>query len=246
MNIIIFLFRGWIAQSVEQQTENLRVGSSILPLTTTFYSDKIMQRFEIHISDKIFKFDKSKLDKKDKKLYKSRKNSADFLLSRSIKSRIKKRGKFCISHKKFDENLLNLSDLNTALNLQNSPNLVTNKANLSNHIAAVGFSNKKFGLDLEILAERDFDGVIDFCFNKFEKNLMQICDKSEKTILFYQIYTIKEAIIKLENLAFSDLARVGLSTNQNEIKAKNHKGKFINFKTYLLYNRFLISVCFKE
>lgn len=65
-----------------------------------------MQRFEIYISDKIFKFDKSKLDKKDKKLYKSRKNSADFLLSRSIKSRIKKRGKFCISHKKFDENLL--------------------------------------------------------------------------------------------------------------------------------------------
>ena len=145
-----------------------------------------MQRFEIYISDKIFKFDKSKLDKKDKKLYKSRKNSADFLLSRSIKSRIKKRGKFCISHKKFDENLLNLSDLNTALNLQNSPNLVINKANLSNHIAAVGFSNKKFGLDLEILAERDFDGVIDFCFNEFEKNLMQICDKSEKTILFYQ------------------------------------------------------------
>ena len=192
------------------------------PLTTTFYSDKIMQRFEIYISDKIFKFDKSKLDKKDKKLYKSRKNSADFLLSRSIKSRIKKRGKFCISHKKFDENLQNF------------------------HIATVGFSNKKFGLDLEILAERDFDGVIDFCFNEFEKNLMQICDKSEKTILFYQIYTIKEAIIKLENLAFSDLARVGLSINKNEIKAKNHKGKFINFKTYLLYNRFLISVCFKE
>ena len=201
---------------------------------------------QIYLSDKLTPFKSSKLSKKDKKLYKSRKNSADFLLSRSIKSRIKKRGKFCISHKKFDENLLNLSDLNTALNLQNSPNLATNKANLSNHIAAVGFSNKKFGLDLEILAERDFDGVIDFCFNEFEKNLMQICDKSEKIILFYQIYTIKEAIIKLENLAFSDLARVGLSTNQNEIKAKNHKEKFINFKTYLLYNRFLISVCFKE
>ena len=31
-----FLLGGWIAQSVEQQTENLRVGSSILPLTTIF------------------------------------------------------------------------------------------------------------------------------------------------------------------------------------------------------------------
>ena len=180
-----------------------------------------MQRFEIYISDKIFKFDKSKLDKKDKKLYKSRKNSADFLLSRSIKSRIKKRGIFCISHKKFAQNS-------------------------QTNIAAVGFSNKKFGLDLEILVERNFEAVINFCFNEFEKKLMQICDESEKTILFYQIYTIKEAIIKLENLAFSDLARVGLSTNQNEIKAKNHKGKFISFKTYLLYNKLLISVCFKE
>ncbi len=32
---LLFFFGGWIAQSVEQQTENLRVGSSILPLTTT-------------------------------------------------------------------------------------------------------------------------------------------------------------------------------------------------------------------
>ncbi|MBO7369782.1 MAG: hypothetical protein J6U11_01870, partial [Campylobacter sp.] len=62
----------------------------------------------------------------------------------------------------------------------------------------------------------------------------------------YQIYTIKEAIIKLENLAFSDLAKVGLTQTKNKIEAKNHKGKFISFKTYLLYNRFLISVCFKE
>ena len=217
-----------------------RGGSS--PLIRTILT---AMNIQIYFSDKFIKFNKSKLSKKDKKLYKIRGNSADFLLSRSIKSRIKKRGKFSISHKKFDENLLNLSDLNTDLNLQNSPNLVTNKANLSNHIAAVGFSNKKFGLDLEILAERDFDAVINFCFNEFEKNLMQICNKNEKKILFYQIYTIKEAIIKLENLAFSDLARVGLCQDNSTIKAKNHKGKFIIFKTYLLYNKFLISVCFK-
>ena len=34
---LLFFFGGWIAQSVEQQTENLRVGSSILPLTTILY-----------------------------------------------------------------------------------------------------------------------------------------------------------------------------------------------------------------
>ena len=219
-------------------------GVEVQVLSSAPFFDLTM-KIQIYFSDKFTKFSKSKLSKKDKKLYKIRGNSADFLLSRSIKSRIKKRGKFSISHKKFNPNLLNLSDLNTALNLQNSPNLVVNKANLSNHIAAVGFSNKKFGLDLEILAERDFDAVINFCFNEFEKNLMQICNENEKLILFYQIFTIKEAIIKLENLAFSDLARVGLCQDNSTIKAKNHKGKFIIFKTYLLYNKFLISVCFK-
>ena len=179
-----------------------------------------MQQFEIYISDEISKFSKSTLSKKDKKLYQIRKNLPEFLLSRSIKSRIKKRGKFCISHKKFG-------------------------TDLQERIAAVGVSNKKFGLDLEILQKRDYKSVIEFCFNEFEKNLMQICAPQEKMILFYQIYTIKEAIIKLENLAFSDLARVGLAQNKNQIAAKNHKGKFIRFKTYLLYNKFLISVCFK-
>ena len=34
---LLFFFGGWIAQSVEQESENLRVGSSILPLTTIAY-----------------------------------------------------------------------------------------------------------------------------------------------------------------------------------------------------------------
>ena len=203
-----------------------RGGSS--PLIRTILT---AMNIQIYFSDKFTKFNKSKLSKKDKKLYKIRGNSADFLLSRSIKSHIKKRGKFSISHKKFDPNLLNL-----APNFANSQNY---------HIATVGLSKKKFGLDLEVLADRNYEAVINFCFNEFEKNLMQICNKNEKKILFYQIYTIKEAIIKLENLAFSDLARVGLCQDNSIIKAKNHKGKFIIFKTYLLYNKFLISVCFK-
>ena len=96
-----------------------------------------MQQFEIYISDKTHKFNKSKLNKKDKKLYQIRKSLPKFLLSRSIKSRIKKRGKFCISHKKFG-------------------------TDLQKHVAAVGVSNKKFGLDLEILQKRDYKSVIEF------------------------------------------------------------------------------------
>ncbi len=43
-NHISFL-GGWIAQSVEQQTENLRVGSSILPLTTISFKILILSVF---------------------------------------------------------------------------------------------------------------------------------------------------------------------------------------------------------
>ena len=49
---MIFLFRGWIAQSVEQQTENLRVGSSILPLTTISFLkiSKIFSKIIINLN----------------------------------------------------------------------------------------------------------------------------------------------------------------------------------------------------
>lgn len=188
-------------------------------------------KIQIFISDKPISFNKSNLDKKDKKLYKIRRNFPDFLLSRSIKSNIKKRGKFCISHKKINPILLDLKP-----NFQNSKNY---------HVAAVGIAKNKFGFDLEFLQERNFKAIMDFCFNEFEKKLMKISHESQKIILFYQIYTIKEAIIKAENLNFSYLSKVGLTQSNGVIKAKNHKGNFISFKTYLIYNKLIISVCFK-
>ncbi len=51
---------GWIAQSVEQQTENLRVGSSILPLTTINLSLNINHfslgsiKFRIYKTSRLF------------------------------------------------------------------------------------------------------------------------------------------------------------------------------------------------
>ena len=131
-----------------------------------------MKKIYIYFGDEIKPFGRRKLSKKDKALFKARAGRVEFLLSRSLLARARRRGRVCVSHKKFDLGA----------------------------VAAVGISNLKFGLDLEELKERDFAAVIDFCFNDYEKFLFGVCEASQKTLLFYQIYTIKEAIIKARNL----------------------------------------------
>ena len=74
------------------------------------------------------------------------------------------------------------------------------------NIAVLAISKEKVGVDVEELKERNFDGVIKFCFNKKESEIYASTkDKMQK---FYEIYTAKEAVIKAKNLAFSDLASV--------------------------------------
>lgn len=172
-----------------------------------------MKKIYIYFSDEIKPFCRRKLSKKDKALFKARASKPEFLLSRSLLARAGKRGRVCVSHKKFGGGAL----------------------------AAVGISNLKFGLDLETLKERDFSAVVDFCFNDYEKSLFSVCESAQKTLLFYQIYTLKEAIIKARNLDFAALGKVGLS----ESGARDERGRLMRFKTYLLYDKFVISVCFK-
>ncbi len=178
--------------------------------------------FFIYVSDIITHFNEYDLAERDKKLFEQRSNSKEFLLSRSMKLRMKKQGEFCISHKKY---------------LQNG----------MHYIAVVGVGNKKFGLDLEVLQQRNFNNVVDFCFNDYEKKIFNLCDSNDKkTIVFYQIYTIKEAIIKACDLDFSYLSKVGLYIYKNKVVAKNHIGEHLIFRSYLLCGKFVVSLCFKE
>lgn len=89
-------------------------------------------------------------------------------------------------------------------------------------------SSNKVGVDMEILENREFHGIADFCFNDKEKQY------STDIIKFYQIFTLKEALIKAKNLSFSHLHLVSIF---NEKK--------YNFKSFIINNKYIISVVFK-
>ncbi|QKG29146.1 4'-phosphopantetheinyl transferase family protein [Campylobacter sp. RM16187] len=133
------------------------------------------------------------------KRYFNIKISNQFIISRMIISRFKKRSKFCISHK--------------------------------DGCVGVLFGKGKFGLDIEEIKQRNFSSICEFCFTEDELNIYK---KSENTNTFYQIYTVKEAILKAENLGFSELRL---------INSLNYKSYIC--KSFLISNKYIISIVFK-
>lgn len=67
----------------------------------------------------------------------------------------------------------------------------------------------KPGVDLEQLRRRDIHAVAAHCFSAQE--CVALRQSADSLLLFYQLWTLKEALIKLENLHFpKDLRRTGL------------------------------------
>ena len=178
-----------------------------------------MSEIKILITDKDLCAPRRLLSRRDKKLACARAHLREFRVSRALKARFKKRGKFCISHKSAD----------------------------GKTIVAVGFARQKFGLDLEILKPRNFAAASEFCFNAFERELLAAADESEKALVFYKIYTIKEALIKARSLGFYALARVGLAHGAGgEALALDERGRAWSHKSYILEGEILISLVFRE
>jgi len=178
-----------------------------------------MSEIKILITDEDLCAPRRLLSRRDKKLARARAHLREFRISRALKARFKKRGKFCISHKSAD----------------------------GKTIVAVGFARQKFGLDLEILKPRNFAAASEFCFNVFERELLVAADESEKALVFYKIYTIKEALIKARNLGFYALARVGLARGAGgEALALDERGRAWSHNSYILEGEILISLVFRE
>nr|WP_314118591.1 4'-phosphopantetheinyl transferase superfamily protein [uncultured Campylobacter sp.] len=178
-----------------------------------------MSEIKILITDEDLCAPRRLLSRRDKKLARARAHLREFRVSRALKARFKKCGKFCISHKSAD----------------------------GKTIVAVGFARQKFGLDLEILKPRDFAAASEFCFNVFERELLAVADESEKALVFYKIYTIKEALIKARSLGFYALARVGLARGADgEVLALDERGREWSHKSYILEGEILISLVFRE
>lgn len=178
-----------------------------------------MSEIKILITDEDLCAPRRLLSRRDKKLARVRGHLREFRVSRALKARFKKRGKFCISHKSAE----------------------------GKTIVAVALARQKFGLDLEILKPRNFAAASEFCFNAFERELLAAADESEKALVFYKIYTIKEALIKARSLGFYALARVGLARGAGgEALALDERGRAWPYKSYILEGKILISLVFME
>ncbi|MGM9997294.1 4'-phosphopantetheinyl transferase family protein [Campylobacter lanienae] len=95
------------------------------------------------------------------------------------------------------------------------------------NIAAIARCKGKIGIDIEELKSRNFNSVVEFCFNDDERALWQ--RSSDKILEFYKIWTAKEAFIKFNGLNFSDLKVV----NYNHISTNLNLNFFI-FNNYLI------------
>lgn len=178
-----------------------------------------MSEIKILITDEDLRAPRRLFSRRDKKLARTRGHLREFRVSRALKARFKKRGKFCISHKSAE----------------------------GKTIVAVALARQKFGLDLEILKPRNFAAASEFCFNAFERELLAAVDESEKALVFYKIYTIKEALIKARSLGFYALARVGLARGASgEALALDERGRAWSYKSYILEGKILISLVFRE
>lgn len=113
-------------------------------------------------------------------------------------------------------------------------------------IALLAFARFPIGVDIEIIKSRDFKPHLDFCFSPFERDF--VANSVNPLHCFYRIWTLKESLIKLENLRFSDLGCVGLDKKgafcEIESKASNdykkNRRKDCKKEKNKIYHRFCL------
>ena len=99
--------------------------------------------------------------------------------------------------------------------------------------AVIARSKIRLGVDAERILRRDFDAIMEFCFDERERKFVQ--NAHDKILVFYKIWTAKEAYIKFKKLGFSSLK----SVNFYEILHK----MTINF---IRIDDFLIALIYKK
>lgn len=156
-------------------------------------------KINLYFSNKKERISFKNLDKKDKRRVKNFPNllnNSNFISSRWLKFKVKKR-RFCISHK--------------------------------DGFSVLATCDKKIAIDMESFKQRDYHKVVNFCFD--EKELAFFNKAINKKKVFYQIYTTKEAILKLKNLSFENLKEVSYFEPNLA-------------KTHLLFNNYFITIVF--
>lgn len=109
-----------------------------------------------------------------------------------------------------------------------------------NDHSLIALAPEKPGVDLETLKPRDYCALIAQTGSPEEQRLLQQSPDPQRT--FYQLWTLKEALIKAENLRFpTDMPRVGL-TAQHQLKSL--KNRHYLYLTLQLNDHFIASAVF--
>lgn len=171
-------------------------------------------------------FDENMLDEKDKAKLKDSPNlahSSQFLASRALK--------FYVLKQFLSKDLTNKAQ-NLSFCLAHTKNLVA--------LAAAPF---KIGFDIELIKERNLQAYFDFCFNHYEK-VRVLGERSENLDEFYRIFTTKEALIKFNNLQFSDFDKVGFDEKGKIMPVKEQKNQCLHHKISIHQQDFFLCCVF--
>lgn len=172
------------------------------------------------------KFDEKMLDEKDRAKLKDSPNlvhSSQFLASRALK--------FYVLKELLNKNLANKVQ-NLSFCLAHTKNLV-----------ALALAPFKIGFDIEFIKERNLQAYFDFCFNHYEKARV-LSESGANLDEFYRIFTTKEALIKFNNLQFSDFDKVGFDEKGEIMPIKEQKIQHLCYKIGFCQQEFFLCCVF--
>ena len=139
---------------------------------------------------------------------------------------------------------LDYNDLEFKFNKDNKPFIVNNNifyniSHSSNYVITV-VSDKEIGIDIEKIRETNIKSINYFASNKEKEYIF-----SEDNNLFkrlFEIYTLKEAYIKMVGKSVFDIKNVEFTISNNHIYCSD-----INVKCYsFIYDNYVISICEKN
>lgn len=139
---------------------------------------------------------------------------------------------------------LNYNNLEFEFNKNNKPfivnkNIFYNISHSSNYVIVV-VSDKEIGIDIEKIRETNIKSINCFASNK-EKEYILLEDNNLFKRLF-EIYTLKEAYIKMMGKSIFDIKNVEFTISNNHIYCSD-----INVKCYsFMYDNYVISICEKN
>lgn len=124
----------------------------------------------------------------------------------------------------------------------------------SKNLVALALAPFKIGFDIEMIVQRNVNACLEFCFNDSEKarvlgqsgkNKARILGRSGENLdEFYRIFTAKEALLKLNDLQFSDFDKVGFDKDGKLISAKGQKIQILHHKFSFDEREFMVCCVF--